>query len=224
MFVGATGVARVLQRTAALMKEHDTAEVGPFGGIDVATVQRYVNFHCSVSLDLFGAETSTNAANYFAAGLKGRFQEERRADDHRLQHATRTMAGVDGGELCEREVSELAALNLTLRDDFLADCRKGVDRWNRALAEVGMEVRLPHPGFNRAVGAFAGHRISPAGDVLTESQWAARRHEWLPTEDDQAHVRSLMRPVQEPGQMAGWVAPPGTGIHQKPVEYAYVSV
>ena len=98
MFVGASGVARVVQRTVELMKEHDTADVNQFGGIDVATLQRYLNFHYSVSLDLFGAETSTNAANYFAAGLKGRFQEERRDDDHRLQgrHARPCPTVVDG--------------------------------------------------------------------------------------------------------------------------------
>ena len=99
MFVGATGVGRVVQRTVELMKEHDTDDVGPFGGIDVATLQRYLNFHCSVSLDLFGAETSTNAANYFAAGLKGRFQEERRDDDHRLHDATRDVPTVDDGAI-----------------------------------------------------------------------------------------------------------------------------
>ena len=72
------------------MKQHDTDDVRPHGGIDVATLQRYLNFHFAVSLDLFGAETSTNAANYFGAGLKGRFQEERRReDDHRLHGLTR---------------------------------------------------------------------------------------------------------------------------------------
>ena len=76
MFVGASGVGRVVQRSVELIKEHDTVDVRPFGGVDVATLQRYLNFHFSVSLDLFGAETSTNAANYFGAGLKGRFQED----------------------------------------------------------------------------------------------------------------------------------------------------
>ena len=89
MFVGATGDRRVVQRTVELMSEHDTEDIGPFGGINVDTFQRYLNFHYSVSLDLFGAETSTNAANYFAAGLKGRFQEERRDDDHRLTRGYR---------------------------------------------------------------------------------------------------------------------------------------
>ncbi len=87
MFVGATGVGRVVDRTVELMKQHDTDDIRAYGGIDVATLQRYLNFHYTVSLDLFGAETSTNAANYFAAGLKGRFQEERRDDDHRLHGA-----------------------------------------------------------------------------------------------------------------------------------------
>ena len=138
MFVGATGVGRVVQRTVELMKEHDTDDVRPYGGIDVATLQRYLNFHYSVSLDLFGAETSTNAANYFAAGLKGRFQEERRDDDHRLHDATRAGARRSPtARSATREAPALAALNETLRDDYVADCQKGVDRWNRTLAEVG---------------------------------------------------------------------------------------
>jgi benzoyl-CoA 2,3-epoxidase subunit B len=50
-------------------------------------IQQYLNFHYSVSLDLFGGETSTNVANYFSSGLKGRWQEERRGDDHVLTTA-----------------------------------------------------------------------------------------------------------------------------------------
>src|SRR3954447_16998286 len=119
MFVGATGIGRVVQRTVELMKEHDTADIGAFGGIDVATLQRYLNFHCSVSLDLFGAETSTNAANYYAAGLKGRFQEERRPDDHRLRDAMTAVPAIDSdtGQVTVRQAPALAALNETLRED-----------------------------------------------------------------------------------------------------------
>jgi benzoyl-CoA 2,3-dioxygenase component B len=84
MFVGTTGVDRVVARTAELMREHDTEDVAPHGGIPLDVIQKYVNFHYSVSLDLFGSEKSTNAANYFTAGLKGRWQEERRKDDHVL--------------------------------------------------------------------------------------------------------------------------------------------
>jgi benzoyl-CoA 2,3-dioxygenase component B len=224
MFVGASGIGRVVQRTVELMKQHDTADVGPLGGIDVATLQRYLNFHYSVSLDLFGAETSTNAANYYAAGLKGRFQEERRGDDHRLQASTRDVPDVADGRIGAREVVASAALNETLRDDYAADCQKGVDRWNRSLAAVGMELRLPHVGFNRSVGTFAAHRVSPDGRLLDEAAWAAGVQGWLPTADDREHVESLMHGVTERGGMAGWVAPPSTGIHAQPVDFEYVRV
>jgi benzoyl-CoA 2,3-dioxygenase component B len=222
MFVGATGVGRVVQRTVDLMREHDTDDVGPHGGIDVATLQRYLNLHYSVSLDLFGAETSTNAANYYAAGLKGRFQEGERDDDHRLLDATRTVPAVVDAGLGQREAPALAALNETLRDDYVADCRKGLDRWNRVLADVGCQLVLPHVGFHRAVGAFAAHHVSPDGRLLDDDEWIAAVPAWLPTDDDRAHVESLMVGVREPGKMAGWIAAPSTGIHQKPTDYEYV--
>jgi benzoyl-CoA 2,3-dioxygenase component B len=224
MFVGATGVGRVVQRTVDLMREHDTADIRPFGGIDVATLQRYLNFHYTVSLDLFGAETSTNAANYFASGLKGRFQEEKRDDDHQLHGDTRSVPDFVDGRIGRRDASALSALNETLRDDYIADCQKGVDRWNRTLADVGMELRLPNVAFNRAVGTFTGHPIDPAGRVLSRAEWSAGLRDWLPSPDDQDFVESLMQGVREPGAMAGWVAPPATGIHAKPLDFEYVRV
>jgi benzoyl-CoA 2,3-dioxygenase component B len=222
MFVGASGIARVVQRTVELIKAHDTDDINPFGGIDVSTLQRYLNFHYSVSLDLFGAETSTNAANYFAAGLKGRFQEEKRDDDHRLQNMTRTVPQVEHGRIDTRQAPALAALNETLRDDYIADCQKGVDRWNRTLAEVGVKLELPHVGFNRTVGGFSSHGISPDGRLLSEDEWNAGEPGWLPGDADRSHVETLMTGITEPGKVAGWIAPPSTGIHQKPVDYDYV--
>jgi benzoyl-CoA 2,3-epoxidase subunit B len=222
MFVGATGVGRVVQRTVELMKEHDTEDIRPYGGIDLPTLQRYLNFHYSVSLDLFGAETSTNAANYYAAGLKGRFQEAKRDDDHRLQTASRTVPCVAGGDVGQRETTALTALNETLRDDYIVDCQKGVERWNRLLADVDRQLVLPHVGFNRAVGEFGDHLVSPDGRLLTDDEWSAGVSAWLPTDEDRQHVESLMVGVSEPGKIAGWMAAPSTGIHQKPVDYHYV--
>ena len=126
------------------------------------------------------------------------------------------------GTITTREAPALAALNETLRDDYVADCQKGVDRWNRTLADVGMALELPHVGFNRAVGAFRDHHVSPDGRLVDDATWAASVGEWLPTSDDRAHVESLMEGVTEPGKMAGWLAPPATGIHAKPVDYEYV--
>ena len=56
--------------------------------IDLPTLQKKANLHFSLTLDLFGNEISTNAANAFNAGLKGRYQEDRLTDDHQLTGAT----------------------------------------------------------------------------------------------------------------------------------------
>ena len=224
MFVGASGVARVVDRTVELMKQHNTADVRPYGGIDVATLQKYLNLHYTVSLDLFGAETSTNAANYFAAGLKGRFHEERRDDDHRLHNATRLVPHCTDEGFATREAACLAALNETLREDYIADCQKGVDRWNRALAEVDMALTLPHIGFNRNVGTFARRPVTPDGRFVSPAELATGLPSWLPTDSDRTYVQSLMTGVREAGKMAGWVAAPTTGVHAKPVDYDYVKV
>jgi benzoyl-CoA 2,3-dioxygenase component B len=226
MFVGATGVGRVIQRTIELMREHDTDDVHPYGGINLDVLQKYLNFHFSVSLDLFGAETSTNAANYFAAGLKGRFKEESREDDHLLKTSYRVVPDVEDGRITDREVTQLAALNETLREDYAEDCQKGVDRWNRSLSEAGVDVELtlPHIGFHRNVGAFRDHHVSPDGRLVSDAEWHANVLDWLPTDEDKAHVKSLQVGVTEPGKMAGWVAPPSTGIHQQPVDFDYVKL
>jgi benzoyl-CoA 2,3-dioxygenase component B len=226
MFVGATGVGRVVQRTLELMREHDTDDVHPYGGINLDVLQKYINFHYSVSLDLFGAETSTNAANYFAAGLKGRFQEEKRDDDHLLKTDYRMVPEATDDGIGEREVTQLAALNETLREDYAVDCQKGVDRWNRALSEAGVDRQftLPHVGFHRNVGTFRGRHVTPDGRLISDTEWHANVAGWLPTDDDKAHVKSLQQGITEPGKMAGWVAPPSTGIHQKPVDFEYVKL
>ena len=224
MFVGETGLGRVVQRTCELMRDHRTDDVRAHGAIDLATIQRYLNFHYSVSLDLFGGEISTNAANFYTAGLKGRFDEGKKADDHRLAEATYPVTQIDGGRIVTREEAALPALNERLRDDYIADCQRGVDRWNQIIKKHGIdaELRLPHRGFHRAIGTFAETRVSPEGAVVSQAEWDARRPEWLPTQADQAFVESLMVPVVERGKFASWIAPPPRGINGNPVDFEYV--
>jgi benzoyl-CoA 2,3-dioxygenase component B len=224
MFVGETGLGRVVQRTCELMRAHRTDDVRRHGAIDLATIQRYLNFHYSVSLDLFGGEISTNAANFYTAGLKGRFDEGKKSDDHRLAEATYPVTQIDGGRIVTREEAALPALNERLRDDYIADCQRGVDRWNQIIKKHGIdaELRLPHRGFHRAIGTFADTRVSPAGAVVSQTEWDTRRPDWLPTQADQAFVESLMVPVVERGKFASWIAPPPRGINGNPVDFEYV--
>ena len=225
MFVGTTGVDRVVERTAALMREHDTDDVRRFGGIPLDVIQKYLNFHFSVSLDLFGSETSTNVANYYSAGLKGRWGEENRPDDHLL---TDDVVLVDtvrpDGTVGQVEAPALVGLNSDLRREYVADCQNGVNRWNRILDAAGISQRLqlPSVAFNRRVGAFADLEASPDGQVLSAAEWERGRYRWLPSPADKEHVRSLMVPVYEEGKIASWLAPPKKGIDGQPFEFDYV--
>jgi benzoyl-CoA 2,3-dioxygenase component B len=224
MFVGETGVGRVVQRACEIMREHRTDDVRKHGGIDLPTLQRYLNFHYSVSLDLFGSEVSTNAANFYTAGLKGRFEETKKDDDHQLKSATYPVITLEGERFVTREEPALPSLNERLRDDYVVDCDRGVRRWNQIIKKYGIdfELRLPHRAFHRAIGAFADVRVSPDGRVLSQAEWDARRHEWLPTAADEAYVASLMQPVTEPGKFASWIAPPSRGINAQPIDFEYV--
>ncbi len=227
MFVGESGVSRVVQRTCDVMnqlKTDDPAKVRAAGAIDLQTIQRYLNFHFSVTIDLFGADQSSNAAIFYSSGLKGRFDEGKRTDDHKLHGAGYPVLDVVDGKLVEREVPMLNALNEVLRDDYIKDSISGVSRWNRVIEKAGIPFRLkvPHKAFNRQIGTLAGLRVSPEGQVVSEAEWNAHKDEWLPSAEDRAFVASLMGRVVEPGKFAGWIAPPVMGINRQPIDFEYV--
>lgn len=225
MYVGETGLTRVVQRTADALREAPDADPRALGVIDLETFQKYLNFHYSVTLDLFGAEVSTNSANWYSMGLKGRYQEGRIDDDHRLESAAYPLLqpGKEGFET--REASALEVLNERLRDDFIADVEIGVRKWNRVLDDAGVdfELRLPHRAFNRQIGLFRDLPTAPDGKVVSAEEWRRREDEWLPTARDREYVASLMTgAVYEPGRFANWIAPPARGVDHRPVDFEYV--
>jgi benzoyl-CoA 2,3-epoxidase subunit B len=227
MFVGESGVSRVIARTCAAMNELKTDDAGKLraaGVIDLPTIQRYLNFHFSVTVDLFGADESSNAATFYSSGLKGRYEEGKRTDDHALRGQTYKVLAVEGGKLIEREVPMLNALNEVLRDDYIKDSVAGVERWNKVIEKAGIPFKLtvPHKAFHRNIGALAGAKVSPDGRVVSEAEWSAKKAEWLPTAEDRAFVQSLMGRVVEPGKFANWIAPPVMGINRQPIDFEYV--
>lgn len=232
MFVGEDGVKRTVERTARAMKEagvedpNDIDAVRRLGVIDFPTIQKYLNFHYTVSLDLFGSETSTNAANAFMAGVKGRYKENKIDDDHRLEDTTYpVLQRVNGGfEYVDQPA--LQALNARLRDDYIHECEAGVKRWNKVIAKVGVdyEFRLPHQAFHRQVGQFADLSVTPDGEIVSEDEWQACRDKWLPSKDDYDFVASLMQPCYEPGKFAGWITPAKVPIDKKPGDFEFVKI
>jgi len=227
MFVGESGVGRVINRTCQVMNElktDDPKKLREAGVIDLPTLQRYLNFHFSVTIDLFGADESSNAATFYSTGLKGRYEEGKRTDDHQLRGQTYRVLNVVNGQLVEKEVPMLNALNEVLRDDYIKDSIAGVERWNKLIEKAGIPFRLktPHKAFHRNIGALSGVKVSPEGQVVSEAEWAARHDEWLPSGADRAFVASLMGRVIEPGKFANWIAPPAMGINRQPVDFEYV--
>ncbi|MBL4907449.1 MAG: benzoyl-CoA 2,3-epoxidase subunit BoxB [Sneathiella sp.] len=232
MFVGETGVGRVIQRTCEAMKAagiedpNEINAVRDLGVIDLPTIQKKLNMHYTLSLDLFGSEVSTNAANAFNAGIKGRYREAKIDDDHKLHNDTYPVIRVRDGKIITEEVPALSAINMRLRDDYVKDASGGVKRWNGIIAKTGInfEMTMPHQGFNREIGEFANIDVSPDGNILSTEEWNKRKSEWLPSSDDAHYIQSLMKPVWEAGKYANWIAPPRIGIDSKPGDFEYVQI
>jgi benzoyl-CoA 2,3-dioxygenase component B len=227
MFIGTTGVMRVVTRTCEVMNElktDDPEKIREAGAIDLQTLQKYLNFHYSVSLDLFGQEVSTNAANYYTAGLKGRFEESKIDDDHVLKDGLSRVTMLEDGVIKDVEYNALLAVNERLRDDYVDDCQTGVTRWNKAIKrhKIDFELKLPHRGFHRAIGTFSDADISPDGQMISKEEWKKNVDNWLPSKEDRVFVISLQKACVEPGKIASWVAPPSRGIDGHPFDYEYV--
>lgn len=224
MFVGETGLERVIKRTAQLLKESRNGEVRELGAIPLDLIQKYINYWYAYSLDLFGGEISSNAADFFAAGLKGRYREEELHEDHRALEGVVNITVVEGNQLRSREVPLRNALNEVLRGEYTKDNERGLARWNKVLAEEGLTERLylPSQRFYRHVGEYAGHYFDIHGNLISQAEFETRAPEWFPTEQERAEVRNLMMPVTECGKIANWIAPPKTGINRQPFDFEYV--
>jgi benzoyl-CoA 2,3-dioxygenase component B len=224
MFVGETGIGRVVKRTLEVMKElgtDDPDKIRAHGAVDLPLLQKYLNFWCSSSLDLFGSEISSNSAASFANGLKGR-PDESQYEDHVLREKHMKLRMPEG----DQDVPMLNALNEIMRESYLKDCEIGLKRWNRAIERAGSALRLTLPAmqFRRSIGAWAGQPVDPTGKRISKEEFEKQLPSWIPSQADRAFVRSLMQKVIEPGKMAAWIAPPERGINNLPVEYEYVKL
>ena len=226
MFVGETGMARIIERTCQILKESGgvAEDVRQQGGIDLPTIQKHINFWFSLGLDLHGSEVSTNAASYFANGLKGRAKEDS-FGDHTALASYYPMEFLEDGNVVQKEVPMRNAMNEVLRDWYVGDCMAGVQRWNRLFEKHGLSdrLRLPDRKFNRGIGIYAGRRLDIDGNPLSNEEWERRKHGWLPSPADKEYLKSIMAAsVFEPGKFANYIAPPPQGINRKPADFEYV--
>jgi len=145
-------------------------------------------------------------------------------DDHVLKGQSYHVLEVRNGQLVNKEVPMLNALNEVLRDDYIKDSIAGVERWNKILDKAGISFRFkaPHKAFHRNIGPLAAVKVSPEGQVISEAEWKANVDTWLPSAADRAYVASLMGRCVEPGKFANWIAPPVMGVNRQPVDFEYV--
>ena len=228
MFIGHTGIARITRRTLEVMQEtrsEDPAVIRAAGAIDLQTIQKYINFWFSSALDLFGSESSSNAASYFAGGIKGRANEAG-YEDHLALNQAFTLASPNGkGGVTEDDIPMRNAMNEVLRSAYADECQIFMDRWNDTIDQAGFafRYRLPSTRFRRTIGVWAGVPTDLDGGIISKAAFeVGKANAWLPSEADRAFVHSLMQPVTAPGKMAGWIAPPDRGINSQPVDYEYV--
>ena len=118
-------------------------------------------------------------------------------------------------------------MNEVLRDNYVEDCQRAVDKWNRTLERGGvapeLRFRLPQPPLPPPPGhLLRPTRSTPTGNLISAEEFERRKHEWLPSPSDIDYIESLMKPVHEPGKIAGWIAPPTRGINGQPFEFEYV--
>ena len=232
MFVGENGVRRVIKKTceemakAGITNPYDIEEIRNLGVIDLPTIQKKINLHFSLSLDLFGSEISTNAANTFTAGVKGRFWETKIKDDHILKNDTYPIMDFENNKIVKKDASALLSLNMRLRDDYIKDSSVGTKRWNRTINSfnIDFEMKLPFEGFNRKIGSFMNANITPEGEVISKENWNKKSDEYLPTKDDNMFIESLMKPVYEIGKFASWISEPDQGIDNKSGDFEYVKI
>jgi len=172
-----------------------------------------LNFHYSVSLDLFGGETSTNVANYYTAGAQGPLargpaqgrSQARQRRDHGGRPADRRSQW-RAEHRADRGSWRWSALNTDLRREYISDCQGGVKRWNRILEEGGVSQAAAgcrtSPSNRQGGAAFAGIEATPGRrEDPGWRKWQRRQGQWLPTDVGQGrYVRSLMQPVHQRGK------------------------
>ena len=226
LFVGELGIARIVQRTTELMQQDPNEDVTKAGGIPLDVLQRYINGWFCVCLDLFGGDNSSNAASYFAAGLKGRYKESTSKDytDHVALEGSYSLEVPEGteGKITENEIPLRRAMNRVLRDSYVQDCERALRNWNKIISKAGIpfELTLPSDRFSRMMGPFARLPFNPQGQF--ESTLSSENNPYVPSPGDREYVNSIMQPVVEPGKFANWIAPPKSGINRQPVDFEYV--
>jgi benzoyl-CoA 2,3-dioxygenase component B len=132
MFVGETGILRVVQRSCELAKLDANGDVRAEGGVDLPTIQKYLNFWFARRSTCSAARCRPTRRRSSPRGSRAAPRRRPRGPRRPQRHLPHDDPG-EGGALVDRDVALRSAMNEVLRDEYVGDCQRGVDKWNRAI-------------------------------------------------------------------------------------------
>ena len=228
MQVGESGITRIIQRTLEVMNDIKTdcpETLKSAGVIDLQTIQRYINFWFSSSLDLFGSEISTNAATAFANGLKGR-PDEFRFNDHSEKDTTYEITRIVDKKIIKEDIPTRNAMNEITRQAYIKDCEVGLKRWNRLIKKSNWDIvlTLPSTRFRRNIGVWGDVFSDTSGNLISKEDFERKTFSWIPSKEDKLYVNSLMKQETDPDKVANWIAAPQRGINNQSTNFSYVDL
>ncbi len=232
MFVGETGVQRIIQRTCEAMREagiddpyrHRTgARAGGDRPADHPAESQSAFLADAGSVRLGDQHQRGQCVQCGFEGPLSRGQAGRRPPI-----AGRHLSGAAAEGWCDRARGRAGAVvaEHAAARRFRRRYRGGDRSLEPGAGTCGHRIPYPtaacrvQPPDRRVRCGACGYR----GTLLATDAWAARADSMLPTAEDYRFVSSLMKPVQERGAYAGWIAPPRTGIDNKPGDFEYVKI
>lgn len=149
---------------------------------------------------------------------------------HYIEHAANegfySFDKLEDGNLGRVDIPLRNGMNKALRDEYIPDTQKCVDKWNIELDRHHIDFRfnLLSKRFKRTVGAYSGAHFSPEGKLISNEELLKNHDNWLPSTEDRAKVQGFMHQVTAPGKVAGWIAPPRKEINGQPLDFTYVQL
>ena len=140
------------------------------GRIPISIMQKYYNKWLPTSFDLFGTDHSSSAQWAYVWGLKGRYNERE-----------------------SREAVDKEHLNEAARELYRQEAQRLTDSLNKLIPEDQPKLVVPDLKFNRQIGEHRGKSYSVTGEPMTAEEYGNYLPTLLPSEEDSALLRSIMK-------------------------------
>ena len=164
MFVGETGVGRVVKRTLEVMKEIGTDDPQAIRAsrrdrpADDPALHELLVHVVARPVRLRGLVQCREFLRQRHQGPAGRRRSTRITSAPMRRYELETPQGKESGQPAQRHERSDA-------QSYIKDCEIGVKRWNMQIQRAGHDFRLslPSPRFRRSIGAWAGRADRSAG-------------------------------------------------------------